>query len=666
MTRAIGLVLVLTASALQGEPAQWLVTLGPIELEVSDRAIEGVTWRGIYIFGDHHSNRRPVAAPRLLTDRWQRLAEPAFADSQVALERRDGGAAAITWTGSMRENDGPGLWRWTQQATLSPDGALTLRYQCKVETPPKRPVRYHRYCFVMNRGEVLAPKGREKITRKTAGKPVTATLADGQAVTRGFGESPNILQRPRTIALPFQGHAIRLGCDTNVRSTEFWNAGWAQMTNLALPAPAPSAQCELTVDLAELLAQAGATARIERIPPRDKPWLVADVPERAKPLRPLRFAQCTPSINNWHGRTKLDSVETERQVTEMVKHFDVVELSLAWADWRYGDGWDSNPAALAAVDALAAKAQEWIDIGHNHKLMLALDLTFGGGEPGTGKHETRRKPEFQAEVFDPAAGEFHKVDTQFDWANADGLVYARQAWRGAAARIHGADFLFFNEPHYRLRPWHRAPFFSEAALADFRRFCRDPQARFPAKAWAKPTDRTEPDAAQTDWRRWEDWIAAVYARRIQVCTEAVREANLDNPLYRGAIWFQNVEWIGPDWGTDLDKICALPEVKYIVCEYCTNADSEHWRKFRYFAHKHGTKLSSFVNICWYDGLSKSRYRFQGDDASFRRAVAMGVGEHADMISLYHCAPTFPWHPAYHPSRTRIWDETTQPYCLPER
>ena len=127
MTRAIGLVLVLTASALQGEPAQWLVTLGPIELEVSDRAIEGVTWRGIYIFGDHHSNRRPVAAPRLLTDRWQRLAEPAFADSQVALERRDGGAAAITWTGSMRENDGPGLWRWTQQATLSPDGALTLR-----------------------------------------------------------------------------------------------------------------------------------------------------------------------------------------------------------------------------------------------------------------------------------------------------------------------------------------------------------------------------------------------------------------------------------------------------------------------------------------------------------------------------------------------------------
>ena len=653
---------VLSLSVYAG-PTRWLVELGPIELEVSDRAIEGLTWRGVFVFGDHHSNRRPVAYPRLLTDKWQRLAEPDVAESTVALKQTGDGAVLMKWQGTMREREGTGVWEWRQGASLSREGQLVLRYTCMAKTPSSRPLRQHRYAFLMNRNEVLVPKKREKITSRTAGKPAAVTLTDGQTITRGFGGSPNVFEAVQTLALPFQGRQIRIRCAPAAPKLELWNGGWAQMTNFFLPPPAPRAEATLTIDLGELLDNGPHRLRFERIPARPRPWLVETIPARARPERPLRFAQCTPGIRNAGGASSLDPDETERQVKEMAKHFDVVELILSWADWKHSLSWDTNPKARAAADALAAKTQEWIDIGHEHGLMLALSLSFGGGEPGTGRQETRRKPEFQAEAFDPIAGEFSKVSSQFDWTNPEGLRYAREAWQAAAAKIKDIDFLFFNEPHFRLRPWHRAPFYSESALADYREFCHDPQARFPAKAWAKPTPRTNNQATHTDWQRWEDWIASVYARRIRVCTEAVRESNRRNPRYRGAIWFQNVNWVGPEWGTDLDKICALPEVKYIVCEYCTDAESEHWKKFKYFARKHGKQLSSFVNICWYDPHSKSRQRIQGDDDSFRRAVEMGVREHSDMLSLYQCSALFPWHLAYHPARTRIWDEVTKPYCL---
>ena len=130
----------------------------------------------------------------------------------------------------------------------------------------------------------------------------------------------------------------------------------------------------------------------------------------------------------------------------------------------------------------------------------------------------------------------------------------------------------------------------------------------------------------------------------------------------------------------------LPTAPVLAVLACTSCLAEEWlvqlgplalevsdrgveavscRDIFVFGDHHSNRRSSFVNLCWYDRLNASRYRFQADDDCFRRAVRMGVNENADMISLYHCAPTYPWHPAYHPGRTRIWDEVTKPYCLGE-
>jgi hypothetical protein len=227
-------------------------------------------------------------------------------------------------------------------------------------------------------------------------------------------------------------------------------------------------------------------------------------------------------------------------------------------------------------------------------------------------------------------------------------------------RLRDVDLLFFNEPHFTLEPWYEAPFFSESALADFRRYCNDPQARFPAKAWAQPTPRTDNQATIDDWRRWEDWLAHVYARMIATQCEGFARAQQEqnNARYGGAIWFQNVDWVGPRWATDLDLIAAVEGVRYLVAEYCTDETSPDWRKFKYYAHKHRKWAATFVNVGHYDAKSPGGVRYEGTDEGFERAAGLGVREHAALLCAYPMWSFYPWSPAYHAARVEAWDRQT--------
>ena len=68
---------------------QLVVQLGPLEIEISDRAIEAVLCRDVFVFGDPHSNYCPVAGPVLLTDKWQGLASPEGERSRLRIISKD-------------------------------------------------------------------------------------------------------------------------------------------------------------------------------------------------------------------------------------------------------------------------------------------------------------------------------------------------------------------------------------------------------------------------------------------------------------------------------------------------------------------------------------------------------------------------------------------------
>ncbi|MCX6907077.1 MAG: hypothetical protein NTY01_03430 [Verrucomicrobia bacterium] len=648
--------------ALSASADEYLVICGPLEIRVSDRGVEAVLCRDRFVFGDAFANPRPAVDLQLLTDRWQQLAR--VADSRCEpceVLEQSAGRVTFKCLGLMSQSPGLGRWRWTQDWTIEAAGRLSLRYELREEVAPDKPVRNNRIIFIMDRKEVLTTP-KEHYGSDTLGKPVTILERGGREVRTTFasGEAAGSTRTPAGIHLSLGERRVALRVSENAAYLQTWNAGWRQAVNVDFAPPQPVVECRVDIDVSTLV-ESVKPLTVQRIEPRPTPWMTTQIRPLPQPAEPLRFVQCTPAINQWHGGDKLNPDETRKMAVEIAKHFDVVEVYTGWADWQYAIGWGTNATARATADRLSAKLQEWIDVGHACGLRIALSMNFGGGEPGTGPAETRRLPQFQAETFKPDTGEFVKAEGQFDWASSAAREFAYRAWFAAASKITGVDYLFFNEPLHRLIPWYEAPFFSDAALADFRRFCGNPDARFPAKAYARPTPRTDNTARPADWRRWEDWIADVYARQIALQCRAVAEANRGNPRYRGAIWFQNVEWVGPEWGIDLEKICAIPDVRYIVCEYCTDAANPHWKKFRYFAAKHGKHVSSFVNIGGYDAKAPGRVGYEGTDAGFEAACRMGLAENAPMIALYLVDSFYPWSPAFHAKRVRIWDKVMSEY-----
>ena len=634
-----------------------------VELEVTSVGIDLLSFDDDYVLGDAHSDPRPIAQLKVLTKGWRTIASPMFEeDAHITVQKSDD-VVAFDLSGEMRERDARdaakmlrGRWRWHQRIKFAMGNRIELRCEIEQLAPPTQTIISdgYRLQFILPRKQVLGERTPENIHEP--GKEVVVQLRDGGEVRTPFGGKPNILQHPAMVWLPFDGKRIAFVFEGDINAIEFWNGGWRQTMNLFLKR-ARQINARVTLDLSELQPKVSEVV-CELVPPRPMPWLKARLPKRRLPSEFLRFVQHAPTIiayDKLQRHVPID--EKDKFMREVAKHFEVIEMAVAWTDWRY-ELWSHDEKARKHAEEIIRETQEWIDAAHRNGVLVAISLLTS---PGTSRYEVHRVPQFQGEYFDPHTGRFVRDKHFFDWASERAREYAYRAWRAVAERLRDVDFLFFNEPHFRLRPWHRLPLFSEAALNDFRHYLGNEKALFPAKPYCKPTLRTKNDATIADWRRWEDWVAHVYARMLRIQAKAFADANRANPRYRGAIWFQNVEWVGAKWGVDLDKVFAIPEITYVVAEYCTRSDSPAWRQFRYYAHKHGKRLASFVNFGYYDARAPGRVRYDGTDESFAQAVRMGVSEHVDMMAAYPMWSLLPWSPAFHAERVRLWDEITREY-----
>lgn len=660
-TKTVALAMLLAAApAWTQAPAisetRYRVTAGPVEAEVTPAGLDVLWHKDLWLLGDSHSDPRPAVSGVVLTTGWKTLASTAISDCEAPAVSRQAGQVRLALSGVASETGGAGRWAWRQELVFEP-ARVVLRYELQELASPTAPIigGGHRLQFVVPRDQVLGPRRPENVHEP--GLAVQVTKTDGEVVSTPFGGQPNISATPAAVALPFGDARVTYRLAGDLQSVELWNGGWEQRMNLFLR-PGKTIRAEVTVDLGELVREPGPVA-VEPIPPRPRPWLTADLPERRRPDEVLRLLQCTPAVRAYDKPpTPVPTEEKNRLMAEVGKHFEAVELFIAWSNWWYAR-WDEEPKLREHARALAREAQEWVDAAHRHGVLAALSLSWAA--PGCSEWETALVPQFQGEYLDPDRGEFVKDPRFFDWSQDEAAQYAYRAWRDVASLLRDVDFLFFNEPTWRLQPWHRVPLSSPSALASWRAFTGRSDTRLPAKAWCKPTDRTDGSATVQDWRQWQDWLATLYARMIQTQARAVADANASNPRYRGAIWFQNKQWVGPEWACDLDRLCALPEVTYIVCEYCTDARAGVWREFRYFAAKHGKKLSSFVNFGYYDSRAPGRVRYEGTAEGFAAAAGMGVGECVDMIAAYPAESVLPWSEGFHAERTRLWDEITGPY-----
>lgn len=647
-----------TATAWPAEGPGFVVSLGAIELEFTDAGLDAVKWRDRYVIGDHFDNPRPAFQVLLLKEGWQTLATPSAVGAQPAAIHQADGAIMLRFAGEMSETGGGiGRWQWEQEWTVLRSGILRLQYSLRQLAQPTIPWWLHRFSLIGNRAELFVRY--PNVDEHTPGKPIPIRTRDGRELSPLFGGEGNIVAQPAEVHLPFAGHEVIVRPDEQARSVELWNGWWRQSVNFELPV-AEEVHATFEIDLSQLPQVPDAELAWSPLPQEDQPWLTADLPPLPPVERVLRFAQGAPAIIAWGEVRRYAEEELQRFYAEMAQHFDILELMVAWTDWKWDLGWDRNEEARRHAEAIAEEVRKQVRIAHAHGIRIALSLNFGGSGPGVGAAETSRQPHFQGETFDPETGEFHKAPEFFDWANREAVAAARRAFFDCAQLVGPVDYLFFNEPLWRMDPWYEVPLFSEAALADFREFVGDPTARFPAKPYAADSPRTNNRASQADWARWYDWAQACFARSIRVQAEAFAEANKDNPDYGGAIYFQHVGWTGPKYAVDLDRIAAIPEVTWLCAEYVTDATSPLWRKFRYYAARHNKKLSSFVNIGYYDPNAPGRARYEGTDEAFAEAVRMGLNENVPMITLYPADSLDSASPAYHPIRAAIWDQLTSP------
>jgi hypothetical protein len=642
--RAIRLLAAFVLSAATARPGcadDILLTAGPVEVRVSPLGVESVLLRDRHVVGDPRPVIGRAIRPVILTEGWKTLAQPTPESGRQMLVQSVAHDAATVLIGGTLNAEGGGSWNWQMAVDL--DGArLRIIYDLQRLEPPARPVLSNRLQIVLPAAQILGPDRRPEHAHDP-GVDMTVRLRDGQTVDRPFGAQPNLFRQPAGFGLPFDDAIVPITLEGDVEQLEFWQGGWLQCANLSLPNVERLSAC-VTFDLRPIGGRAAAV-RAETIPDLPRPWLEGPLAPREKPAEVLTLIQ---DVDAWRNPPR---EEKERDCTELAKHFDIAELFVAYQDWRY-----ANPAGVDRREALVRQIQEWIDAGHKVGLRMALSLSWDA--PLSSERDSSMPEEFRGEVFDPQTGEFRRTERAFDWGNPAAREAAFAALNDIAGRLRDVDYLFFNEPHFNVSTWYEAPFFSQAALDDFRRFVGDETARFPAKPYAPDSPRTNNQATQEDWGRWHDWINHLYAERIRGEARAVAEANQSNPRYGGAIWFQASSWYGDQYGIDLDLVCAIPELAYIVCEYAASASDPNYRAFRYYADRHGKRFGTFVNIGRYDATKPGSTRYEDTPEDTRRTIRFGVDENADLISAYPMWSFYPWNPAHNPERVRVWDEET--------
>ncbi len=642
VTCAVALALMALSAGL-GCADSIVLAAGPTEVVVSPFGVESVLLRDRHVLGDPRPVIGRALQPVILTEGWKMLAQPKGESGRQTLVQAGNGESALAVIGGTLDAEGGGRWHW--QCTVQLDGAkLEVVYDLQRVEAPARPVLSNRLQIVLPAAQILGPDRRPEHAHEP-GVTMAVHLRNGETVEEPFGAQPNLFAQPAGFDLPFDGGIVPVRFEGDVERLEFWQGGWSQRANLLLP-NAERVSVRMVVDLSPLGVKAGPV-RAEMTPEPPGPWLEAPLARREKPAEVLTLIQ---DVDAWRNPSR---EEKERDCAELAKHFDVAELFFAYQDWRYAD-----PAAADRRQAFVRQIQDWIDAGHKVGLRMALSMSWSA--PLSGDRDSSMPDGYRGEVFDPQTGAFHPAEGAFDWGNPAAREAAFAALRDVASQLRDLDYLFFNEPHFSVGTWYQAPFFSEAALADFRAFTADPTARFPAKAYAADTPRTDNEATEQDWRRWHEWINHLYAERIGGEARAVAEANRDNPRYGGAIWFQASTWYGDAYGIDLDLVCAIPELTYIVCEYATSAHDPNYLAFRYYADRHQKRFGSFVNIGRYDATKPGSTRYEDTPEDTRRATRFGIEENADMIVAYPMWSFYPWNDAYNPERVRVWDEETGP------
>jgi len=223
------------------------------------------------------------------------------------------------------------------------------------------------------------------------------------------------------------------------------------------------------------------------------------------------------------------------------------------------------------------------DVGHiratqRYGVDVALFLQYG--------QEMRPLPnQSRGEVFNPEAGTFGKAG--FDWADGRALAWRKEQWKGIITPYKGTGLRLVHCHEGGFRAEVTTPIWSESALASFREYLKNPEARFPVAPHMAGTDRTDPGASEKDFARWLEWVKWVRTRSQHLLVfEAAREVLSGDPDWLGGIFMMYGAHGVRNY--DLDMIAASPATWALANENPTTW--EHLKPWHEAARSHGKKI----------------------------------------------------------------------------
>jgi len=303
-----------------------------------------------------------------------------------------------------------------------------------------------------------------------------------------------------------------------------------------------------------------------------------------------------------------------------------------------------------------------------------------------------RNLQWQAQTLDPATGR-RKTAQEWDFASPE----AYREFLGRMERFMIAlkpreaffidEFIFISpgkDAHLKIMSaYWTSPTYSDAALADFRRYvagkgyrCLLEPVRFPVTT--RENKDTKFDTAlpavpitaensayliaddnfpeSTLWQAWCDWREDLMSR-IQADQFALAEKTYsENPNWQGCVASSPTFWFNRTSGLNADKIAALPQVKYLVAGYM---NGRNLMKLKPAADRNGKQLGGMVELSTYGVQApEPREKVVG---SFKDQVGKG----ATLMLMYPLANFNPAYTdekmdkkglSYRPEQIRTWEE----------
>lgn len=475
----------------------------------------------------------------------------------------------VALTGLMG-NEANGEWAYTQTITFTNDAILDITYDVQMVLDRGK----HHYFYLTNDTTPLTYRNQQ----------ITINYGDNITVTTPF---TGVYPWPHYIILPYKTASWQVDAVAEVPWLQLAPWDWSySISFIGLNAGFR----HLTYDFSQIL----------ELPI----WF---------PTTSHKVIAAAQSILSVEYRNKTDE-EIERGVERVAAHADLVEFGTnGGSDW---------------LPDFTDRFQEYLDVAHQHGLDLAFQTC---GYPGSWAEWLDEHPEYIAWRLQPdgsfVEATYHMEECggalaaskRIDITNPLAVSYMADQFRATLSRIRDLDYVFYDEdnlqwPH--LWPnYYDSPTYSDAALQYFRDYLvsqygpSSSNARFPVDDQVTITPENEHKLVyttdSTDWDRWYDWRAVAFANWLNAMSQAAAEANVDNPRYKGAIYFcsSNLPWDRLS-GVDLDLVLDSPYITWLIIEEHGGYDDYNipeWEiaEGKRIADAHGKNYGTYVLVYHY-------------------------------------------------------------------